>query len=80
MRIAALTDIHAVSSTLEQALSAARREGFDVLLLMGDLLTYGVAPLETVALVQDAVARDGASTSGDPGRTSGRRDAMSKPV
>lgn len=60
MRIAALTDIHAVSSTLEQALSAARREGFDVLLLMGDLLTYGVAPLETIALVQDAVARDGA--------------------
>ena len=60
VRIAALTDIHAVSSTLEQALSAARREGFDVLLLMGDLLTYGVAPLETIALVQDAVARDGA--------------------
>lgn len=58
MRIAALTDIHAVSTTLEQALRDARREGFDILLLMGDLLTYGVAPLETITLVQDAVERD----------------------
>ncbi|MET0363870.1 MAG: metallophosphoesterase [Sphingobium sp.] len=60
MKIAALTDIHAVSTTLEQALGDARREGFDVLLLMGDLLTYGVAPRETIALVEEAVARDGA--------------------
>ncbi|HEX7873801.1 MAG TPA: metallophosphoesterase [Sphingobium sp.] len=60
MKIAALTDIHAVSTTLEQALGDARREGFDVLLLMGDLLTYGVAPRETLALVEEAVARDGA--------------------
>lgn len=60
MRIAALTDIHAVSTTLDRALSAARQEGFDILLLMGDLLTYGVAPQETIALVQDAIARDGA--------------------
>lgn len=60
MRIAALTDFHAVSDTFARALSDARQEGFDVLLLMGDLLTYGVAPLETLALVHDAVARDGA--------------------
>lgn len=60
MRIAVLTDIHALSGTLEPALSAARAEGFDALLILGDLLTYGVHPAETLDLVQDAVDRDGA--------------------
>lgn len=58
MRIAALTDIHASSHTLQLALNAARREGFDAMLIMGDLLTYGVQPLETLELVQGAVVRD----------------------
>ena len=60
MRIAALTDIHALGSALGQALDDARAEGFDLLLILGDLLTYGVQPIETLDLVQDAVARDGA--------------------
>lgn len=60
MRIAALTDIHAVSDPLQLALTAARREGFDRMLILGDLLTYGVQPLETLELVQGAAARDGA--------------------
>lgn len=58
MRIAALTDIHAASDPLQLALTAARREGFDAMLIMGDLLTYGVQPLETLELVQGAAARD----------------------
>ncbi len=57
MRIAAFTDIHAMSSTLDSALSAARREGFDMLLILGDLLTYGVTPRETLDIVQDAITR-----------------------
>lgn len=60
MRIAALTDIHALSGALDRALTDARAEGFDLLLILGDLLTYGVQPAETLELVQDAVARDGA--------------------
>lgn len=60
MKIAVLSDIHSVSSALEAALDDARAEGFDVLLILGDLLTYGVSPAETLELVQDAVARDGA--------------------
>lgn len=61
MRIAALTDIHALGSALEQALSDARAEGYDLLLILGDLLTYGVQPAMTLDLVRDAVARDGAT-------------------
>ncbi|WP_313804071.1 metallophosphoesterase [Sphingobium sp.] len=60
MRIAVLTDIHASSDPLQLALTAARREGFDQMLILGDLLTYGVQPLETLELVQGAAARDGA--------------------
>ncbi|WP_150292178.1 metallophosphoesterase family protein [Sphingobium estronivorans] len=60
MRIAALTDIHAASHPLQLALTAARREGFDAMLILGDLLTYGVQPLETLELVQGAATRDGA--------------------
>jgi predicted phosphodiesterase len=54
------SDIHSVSSTLDTALGDARAEGFDVLLILGDLLTYGVRPTETLELVHQAVARDGA--------------------
>ena len=58
MRIAVLTDIHAASDPLQLALTAARREGFDRMVILGDLLTYGVQPLETLELVQGAAARD----------------------
>jgi predicted phosphodiesterase len=55
-----MTDIHAMSSTLVLALEAARREGFDTLLILGDLLTYGVSPCETLDLVHDAMSREDA--------------------
>jgi hypothetical protein len=60
VRIAAITDVHAVACAFAEALKAARLEGFDHLLIMGDLLTYGVAPQETLALAHEAVDRDGA--------------------
>lgn len=60
VKIAVLSDIHSVSSALDAALRDARAEGFDVLLILGDLLTYGVNPAETLELVHEAAARDGA--------------------
>lgn len=60
MRIAVLSDIHAMADALDAALSAARREGFDRLMILGDLLTYGTAPERTLALVAESVDRDGA--------------------
>lgn len=58
MRIAVITDIHAMAGALATALADARHRGFDVLLILGDLLTYGVEPQRTLDLVNDAAARD----------------------
>ncbi len=44
MRIAVLSDMHAVAEPTGQALRAAEAEGFDALVILGDLLTYGVDP------------------------------------
>ena len=55
-----LSDIHGVAGPYARALDAARREGFDRLLILGDLLTYGVDPAEVLDLTNDALARDDA--------------------
>jgi predicted phosphodiesterase len=60
VRVALISDIHAAAGPYGLALDAARREGFDRLILMGDLLTYGPSPAETIALTRQAVERDGA--------------------
>jgi predicted phosphodiesterase len=60
MKIAILSDIHAAADAYESALHAARAEGFDQLLILGDLLTYGPYPERTLDLTADAVSRDGA--------------------
>lgn len=60
MKVVILSDIHAAADAYEGALALARREGFDTLLILGDLLTYGPDPERTLALTADAVARDGA--------------------
>ena len=60
MKIAILSDIHAAADAFEAALRAAREEGFDKLLILGDLLTYGPSPERTLDLTADAVSRDGA--------------------
>lgn len=58
MRIAILSDVHAVAETYHAALLAARAEGFDHLVVLGDLLTYGVEPSRTIDLTLQAVSRD----------------------
>lgn len=60
MKLAILSDIHAAADAYEAALHAARAEGFDQLLILGDLLTYGPDPGRTLDLTADAVSRDGA--------------------
>jgi Calcineurin-like phosphoesterase. len=60
MRLAAITDVHALSPALSSAIAAARQEGFDRMIIMGDLLTYGVTPQETLDLVHDAVTNHAA--------------------
>lgn len=60
MRIAVLGDIHSAADQFEAALRAARTEGFDRLVLLGDFFTYGPAPTRTFDLAAEAMARDGA--------------------
>jgi Calcineurin-like phosphoesterase superfamily domain len=60
MRIAVISDIHAARAPFQAALCDARREGFDQLVLLGDLFTYGIEPEACADLAADAVARDGA--------------------
>jgi predicted phosphodiesterase len=60
MKLAILSDLHAVAGTLSQAMEAVRLEGFDELIILGDLLTYGVEPEKTIDIVTDAVVRDDA--------------------
>lgn len=60
MRIAVISDIHAAHQPFAVALSAARTAGFDQLILLGDLFTYGVDPVECAELANEAMQRDGA--------------------
>jgi predicted phosphodiesterase len=60
MKIAVIGDIHSAATHFEAALASARRQGFDQLILSGDLWTYGPEPRRTFDLAADAVARDGA--------------------
>jgi predicted phosphodiesterase len=60
MRIAVISDVHAAQAPFAAALSAARAAGFDQLILLGDLFTYGVAPVECAELAFEAMDKDGA--------------------
>jgi len=60
VKVSILSDIHAAADAYEAALRAARAEGFDLLLILGDLLTYGPLPERTLELTADSVSRDGA--------------------
>ena len=57
MKLAILSDIHSAASAFAAALSDARKEGFDRLILLGDLLTYGPFPERTLEIAHDAMAR-----------------------
>jgi predicted phosphodiesterase len=59
-RIAVISDIHSNVFAFQAALDCAHEKGFDRLVILGDLLTYGASPLEVVSLARGAVARDGA--------------------
>jgi predicted phosphodiesterase len=56
MRIAVLGDIHANVRALKAAFERADRKGFDKLILLGDLLTYGADIVEVIDLVGDRFA------------------------
>jgi predicted phosphodiesterase len=58
LKIAILSDVHSVASNFEIALNDARAEGFDHLVILGDLLTYGVEPQRTLDLAIEATVRD----------------------
>jgi predicted phosphodiesterase len=60
MKIAFLSDIHSAAAHFRDALEAARAEGFDRLVILGDLLTYGPEPAQSLEIAQEAVDRDGA--------------------
>lgn len=60
MRIAVISDIHAASKPFAQGLADARSAGFDQLILLGDLFTYGLEPCECADLASNAMAKDGA--------------------
>jgi predicted phosphodiesterase len=50
VRIAIMSDIHANARAFEAALSGLRDRGFDHLVILGDLLTYGAEPLEVLEI------------------------------
>lgn len=56
-RIAILSDIHALATTFRAALDAAVDEGFDRMVILGDLLGYGPEVAETLELAQEAQER-----------------------
>jgi predicted phosphodiesterase len=60
VRIAVISDIHAARAPFASALSAARATGFDQLILLGDMFTYGINPVECADLAFDAIDKDGA--------------------
>ncbi len=60
MRIAVISDIHAALAPFRQALEASRAAGFDQLVLLGDLFTYGMEPAACADLAAEAMERDGA--------------------
>jgi len=57
MRVAILGDIHANATALARALAVADEGGYDSLVLLGDLLTYGCDVVETLDLVDAQRAR-----------------------
>lgn len=60
MRIAVISDVHAAYEPFATGLADARSAGFDQLVLLGDLFTYGLEPRECAELASDAIAKDGA--------------------
>ncbi len=60
MRLVVLADIHANATALKAALKIADNKGYDRIVFLGDLLTYGVDIEETLELVYDRLMRQAA--------------------
>ena len=60
LRIAVISDIHSAYAPFEQALTDAKAAGFDQLILLGDLFTYGIDPRPCAELAANAISQDGA--------------------
>ena len=52
MRYLVLSDIHANLEALESAMAAASTEGYDRVLVLGDLVGYGADPNGVIELIQ----------------------------
>jgi len=61
MRVAVLGDIHANVRALQAALKIADEGGYDQLIFLGDLLTYGIDVVETLELVGERLASERAA-------------------
>ncbi len=70
MRIAVIGDIHANAAALDAALMATRKRGYDLRVLLGDLLTYGVEVKRTLDTVHEALSE------GDTVLLAGNHDAI----
>lgn len=57
MRYAVLGDVHSNLSALEAVLEAVDREGVERILQVGDVVGYGAAPVESIALLRAREAR-----------------------
>jgi predicted phosphodiesterase len=57
VKLAILSDIHSAAAPYAAALEAASSEGFDLLVLLGDLLTYGPFPERTLEITREAMER-----------------------
>jgi predicted phosphodiesterase len=59
-RIAVISDLHSNAAALHAALTLAEARGFDTLMILGDLLTYGCDPQEVLDMVGAALSRGNA--------------------
>ena len=64
MRIAVISDVHAAYAPFAAALAAARSAGFDQLILLGDMFTYGLNPVEWAEIAFEAIDKDDAREIG----------------
>jgi predicted phosphodiesterase len=60
MRLAILGDVHANATALQAALQAVDEKGYDHLVFLGDLLTYGADVSATLEVVGERLARGNA--------------------
>jgi len=51
-RIAVISDIHANADALSVALSEIKSKAVDILIVLGDILTYGCQPIEVINLLK----------------------------